>query len=249
MNLFILAAGKGTRLYPLTKHQPKSLIKLKDGSTILERQIEVALESQAFERILIITGYHSAMIEDRITKYEDRNVEVIFNPYFDLSNNLLSLWTAHFLLEETDFVISNGDNIYRRGIYQRIFESADDETIQLTVDTKEAYDDDDMKVTLNAKGHVVRVSKLIGSKEADRESLGLVVVRGAKHRRAFHRKLMELVREPAMMQSFWLEIFNALVASGETIQVCDVPEKDWAEIDFHPDIETLQRAITANLFD
>ena len=96
---------------------------------------------------------------------------------------------------------------------------------------------------------MVRVSKQIAPQSADRESLGLVVVRGPKHRKAFHNKLMELVRQPSMMQSFWLEIFNALVESGETIQTCDVPEKDWAEIDFHPDIETLQRAITANLFD
>ena len=128
MNLFILAAGKGTRLYPLTKHQPKSLIRLEDGTTILERQIEVALESKGFARIFIITGYHSEMIETCIEKYSEHRVEVIFNPYFDVSNNLFSLWAAHYLLEASDFVISNGDNIYRRGIYQRIFDSAADET-------------------------------------------------------------------------------------------------------------------------
>ncbi len=249
MNLFILAAGKGTRLYPLTKHQPKSLIKLEDGSTILERQINVALESGLFRRIFIITGYFSEMIEERIAKYADQGVGVIYNPYYAVSNNLFSLWVSHYLLEGEDFCISNGDNIYRKGIYSKVFEHSSDETIQVTVDEKAAYDDDDMKVRLNASGHLVQVSKQIEPKEADRESLGLVLVRGPQHRRAFHGKLMQLVRNPEMMNSFWLEIFNSLVASGETIQVCDVPEGDWAEIDFHPDIEMLQKAITANVFD
>ncbi|HHJ36507.1 MAG TPA: hypothetical protein ENJ87_12145, partial [Gammaproteobacteria bacterium] len=53
MNLFILAAGKGSRLYPLTKDRPKSLIELTDGTTILERQIGVALESGRFSKIYI----------------------------------------------------------------------------------------------------------------------------------------------------------------------------------------------------
>ncbi|MFT4542977.1 MAG: choline kinase [Planctomycetota bacterium] len=249
MNLFILAAGKGTRLYPLTKDRPKSLIELNDGSTILERQIEVALESGAFDSIQIITGYLTQMIEECIEKYSDRSVEVIYNPYYDVSNNLFSLWTAHYMLREKDFMISNGDNIYRRGIYSRVLDKSPAETIQITVDVKDTYDDDDMKVTLNKLGHVTRVSKKISPEAADRESLGLVLVRGPEHRRMFYDQLMKLVRDQEMMGRFWLEIFNFLADAGQVIETCDVPEKDWAEIDFHPDIHMLQKAITAKLFD
>ena len=54
MKLFILAAGKGTRLWPLTRNTPKSLIDISDGTTLLERQIEAAINSEIFEEIIII---------------------------------------------------------------------------------------------------------------------------------------------------------------------------------------------------
>ncbi len=249
MNLFILAAGKGTRLYPLTKNRPKSLIELSDGSTILERQIDVALDSGVFNKIYIITGYLDHMIEARIEKYKDQGVETLFNPYYSVSNNLFSLWTAHYLFRDEDFIVSNGDNIYKKGIYQKILAEPDPETIQITIDTKAEYDDDDMKVTLNTDRHVTRVSKLIDLDKANCESLGLVLIQGEKHRNIFHRQIMELVRDPEMMNNFWLDIFNALIASGETVRICEVLHDDWAEIDFHPDIEMLQKAITARVFD
>ena len=39
-NAIILAAGFGSRLLPLTKDKPKSLIEF-DGKTLLERNIEI----------------------------------------------------------------------------------------------------------------------------------------------------------------------------------------------------------------
>ncbi len=249
MNLFILAAGKGSRLYPLTKDKPKSLIQLKDGSTLLERQIEVALGSGAFDGVYIITGYLSHMIEERVARYDDPRLHVIYNPYWDVSNNLFSLWTAHYLMQGEDFVISNGDNIYKKGIYKNVVESSDEEVIQLTIDHKDHYDDDDMKVLLGRDRSVQRVSKKITPDASDAESLGLVLIRGEKHRGIFYDELMRLVRKPDMMNSFWLEIFNSLIDRGEVIRSCEVPHDCWAEVDYHPDIKALQEAITANLFD
>ncbi|MCK4980246.1 MAG: CTP--phosphocholine cytidylyltransferase, partial [Candidatus Delongbacteria bacterium] len=36
MRAIIIAAGKGTRLYPLTKNTPKSLLEIGNGITMLE---------------------------------------------------------------------------------------------------------------------------------------------------------------------------------------------------------------------
>ena len=249
MKLFILAAGKGSRLYPLTKDKPKSLIQLRDGSTLLERQIEVAADSGAFECIHIITGYLSHMIEERIATYREQRVEVVYNPYWDVSNNLLSLWTAHYLMLDSDFVISNGDNIYKKGIYRSVIEGAGDDVIQLTIDTKERYDDDDMKVLLGRDKSVQRVSKLVTPEAADAESLGLVLVKGKESRGIFHSELMRLVRRPEMMNAFWLEIFNSLAENGHVVRSCEVSSDCWAEVDYHPDIKALQEAISAKLFD
>ena len=54
MKCVILAAGKGTRLRPLTEDTPKPLIKV-SGKTLLDRIVE-SLPS-AVDELIIVTGY------------------------------------------------------------------------------------------------------------------------------------------------------------------------------------------------
>ena len=52
-NVIILAAGFGSRLLPLTKDKPKSLIEF-DGKTLLERNIEI-FKKHGINNITIVT--------------------------------------------------------------------------------------------------------------------------------------------------------------------------------------------------
>lgn len=247
MNLIILAAGTGQRLFPLTKDTPKSLINLGDGTTLLARQINNAVQSDRINRIYIITGYKSHKIEEHIVQYQSRiPIEILFNPYYDISNNLFSLWCAYHIMEQDDFIISNGDNIYKSHVYPKITDIKKD-TIQLTVDRKDHYDHDDMKVTLD-NGRVTRVSKEILSDSAHAESVGLVLIQGEKNRKLIRNKILSMVKHKENMQKFWLEIFNELIFDHINIDVCEIGENDWGEIDYHPDIRQIQQEISKNLF-
>ena len=134
MNLIILAAGTGTRLFPLTKDTPKSLLDLGDGTTLLERQIKNAVVCKSIKKVYVVTGYRSIQIEERIEQFSSEiPVEIVFNPFYDISNNLLSLWCVNYIMEDRDFVITNGDNIYKTGIYDHISQGSDP-TTQITID-------------------------------------------------------------------------------------------------------------------
>ena len=59
----LLAAGTGSRLYPLTESEPKCLT-LVNGTTILERLID-SLNENGFKRLVVVTGY----LENKIREF------------------------------------------------------------------------------------------------------------------------------------------------------------------------------------
>ena len=58
----LLAAGTGSRLYPLTRNSPKCLTLVNEKS-ILERLI-IGLKQQGFKRLVIVTGYQENCIRE-----------------------------------------------------------------------------------------------------------------------------------------------------------------------------------------
>jgi choline kinase len=242
MNLFILAAGRGQRLYPLTKDTPKPLLDIGDGETLLGNQLAGALNSSVIDRVFVITGYLTEKVEAWVEPLGDR-VEVIYNPFFDISNNIVTLWCAQHLLQGEDFIVTNGDNFYKIPVYDHICAGSPDEVIQLTVSFPGEFDDDDMKVTLNEAGHSVRISKTIPIPEANAESVGLVLVKGPRSRRLFWESLQKLIRMEEKRNHFFLEICNDLAAQGEPITCKELRNEHWREMDFHPDLDQMRKLI------
>ena len=196
----------------------------------------------------MITGYLTEQLEAKLESYRDKaEIEVVYNPYYDVSNNLLSLWCAHYLMLEEDFLVSNGDNIYKAHVYDQVL-AGDHEAIQLTIDHKDHYDSDDMKVRIDEQRNILQVSKKIDPAEAQAESVGLVMVRGEAMRARFRDRLMQMVKQPESRDRFWLEIFNAMVADGEPVTTCEISHDDWGEVDFHPDIEAMRKAVFNRVF-
>lgn len=108
----LLAAGTGSRLYPLTQNSPKCLTLINDKS-ILERLIN-NLKNQGFKRLVIVTGHHKECIMDYLgDKSGDICIEYIYSPLYKTTNNIYSLWMARniinepFVLFESDLVMNS----------------------------------------------------------------------------------------------------------------------------------------------
>lgn len=247
MNLIILAAGIGRRLYPLTKDTPKSLLDLGNGDTLLDKQLEIAAMHDEIDKVYVISGYRTEQIEARLEEHKHKlDVDVIFNPFYDISNNLMSLWCAHSIMLEKDFLISNGDNIYKSHVYGEII-ADNQEGIYLVIDYKDEYDEDDMKVILR-EGSIEKISKKISIDQAQAESVGFVRVSGESSRKIFHDMLLSIVKDLDRRDDFWLEVFNCLIESGETVSPIEIGEHDWGEMDYHPDVNAMRQAITKDIF-
>lgn len=113
----IMAAGKGTRMQPLTLEIPKPLISV-NGSRMIDTVIKGLHENGIYE-IYVVAGYKIEQFYDLEKMYD--GLKVIENPYYETCNNISSLYVARDYIEEA--IILDGDQIvYDAGALSSEFE-------------------------------------------------------------------------------------------------------------------------------
>jgi choline kinase len=228
---------------PLTRNTPKPLLDMGNGLTLLEEQIESATSSGAINEIVLVIGYCADQIEAKIGMYrrDGLKISTIYNPFYEVSNNLMSLWLAKQEMSE-DFMITNGDNLFTPDVFAGLHEECRD-GIHLAVSRKSEFDFDDMKVRIE-HDVIARVSKQIESQQAQAESPGLSCVRGERARMLFYRHLEILSHDRQYLNKFWLEVFNHLYQNGVSVipWFFDASSK-WQEVDFHSDVNRLKNLL------
>ncbi|WP_048078091.1 sugar phosphate nucleotidyltransferase, partial [Halorubrum sp. AJ67] len=100
----VLAAGRGTRMRPLTDRRPKPLLPVGNRS-LLEQVFEAARE--VVDEFVVVTGYRGDAIRESIGEsYRDRPVHYV--------EQAEALGTAHAVAQaepvvDDDFLVLNGD--------------------------------------------------------------------------------------------------------------------------------------------
>lgn len=106
MTYIILSAGKGAKLQPLTLNHPKSLYKLDDKTTILQRLVRMIRKFDAEAEIVVVVGYMYKQIKRELV---DDNVKFVHNPFYSVTSSMGSLWFAKDYLQRENVTIINGD--------------------------------------------------------------------------------------------------------------------------------------------
>lgn len=228
----ILGAGQGRRLLPLTENMPKCLLPVSDKS-IIERQID-ALLAAGIEEITVVTGFQSSLVEAQLQRRYANHTQVgtIFNPFFEVADNLASCWIARSVMD-SDFLLLNGDTVFDEAVLAQVL-SSDPAPITLGVDYKSAYDADDMKVQLDERGWVKHVSKTLSAAQTDAESIGLIFFRD-RGPQLFRSAVENALRHQAALKFWYLNIIDGL-ADKQVVKACSVSGHIWCEIDFAADL-------------
>jgi choline kinase len=237
MKAIILSAGQGSRLGHLVDDKPKCLLDF-NGRTLLDRQLDT-LEANGVHEAVVVTGFHDELVSQAI---EQRSggpaVRMIYNPFYKVADNTGSLYMAREELAG-DCLVWNGDTLVSRELMKRVVAN-DRAGICVTIDRKDAYDDDDMKV-VEYGGRLKAIGKRL-SDGANAESIGLLAFRsgGAEQ---FRESIEQAMRTPGGTTIWYLRVINH-IAQGGDVWTLDIHGEEWGEVDFLEDVGTAE-ALTA----
>jgi choline kinase len=232
----ILAAGKGSRLLPLTAERPKCLIELA-GRTLLEWQLDSLFEAGIAETV-VVTGFRPDLVEQVVAgRGAGRgSVSTIFNPFYHVADNLGSAWMARDSMDR-DFLLLNGDTLVPPALVERLT-AAPAAPICIAVDRKATYDEDDMKVLCEGE-RLVRIDKGLEAPDYNAESIGFVRFMG-KGRTAFVATIEQMMRTADGTSHFYLRAIDRLADTG-IVSVASIEGLDWVEVDYPADLEAARR--------
>jgi len=247
LDLVVLAAGEGKRMKEKLKNKPKISMPILSNVSLLDCHAMFAMEAKKegvpIQGIFVVTGYRSEFVEQKIkllSKHLQILFTVIYNPFFALSNNLVSLYLA-LLVCKNDFVIINGDDVLLPKAFIKLLDTTElVNGLLLAISRKDRYDEDDMKVK-EEKGYLKFVGKrLARGIEANAESVGFCVVRGMATS-LFRNIVSELVRRKEFLNSFWLTAVQLFAQRFNNLAfVREVPYTAWHEFDVPADLEDFQ---------
>lgn len=109
MKAIILAAGKGTRLRPLTLTKPKVLLEI-NGKSILEHNLEIL--NEFVDEVIIVVGYLKEQIIKKIGLfYKDMRINYVEQKEL-LGTGHAVMQAAPLIWTEDEFLIMPGDDLF-----------------------------------------------------------------------------------------------------------------------------------------
>jgi choline kinase len=233
MRAVILCAGQGRRLLPHTAEVPKALLPVAGERPILALQLE-ALAACGVREACVVVGHGAAHVEAFLAR---RPVPAIrtatrINPFHDVSDNLVSCWLARDAIHGSCLLL-NGDSLFEPELVRRLL-AAPPAPISIATQRKESYDEDDMKVELDARGRVRAIGKALDASRVGAESVGILRLRENGPAR-LRRALDDAVRGGSSRRAYYLEVIDRL-ARQRGVESVDVTGLWWREVDAPADL-------------
>ena len=223
MKVIILAAGIGSRL---GNSNPKPLTKLKNGETILGRQVAYLAEYLGMNNIIAIVGYKKDLIMESFP-----NLLYVYNNFYDTTNTSKSLLAGLHKIENEDVVWLNGDVVFEKELLPQIIQSS---TSCIAVNTN-SVGEEEIKYNLFEDGSIKDVSKSVNPALGEAVGINKIILSD------LHQFKANL--EKCHNQDYFEKALELSIQNGMKVIPVDISDYLCMEIDFVDDLKQINKKI------
>lgn len=136
-------------------------------------------------------------------------------------------------------MIVNGDTLFEVEIPHRLL-TGPKADITVTVDSKDMYDADDMKVKRQGS-RLLEIGKTLALDQVNAESIGMLLFRG-QGVQDFSKQVDESMRQAEGLKWWYLRVIG-LIAQKKTVETCLIQGLQWGEVDFPVDLAKVEQLV------
>jgi choline kinase len=234
----VMAAGASRRLRPDTDHLPKTLLPVDGDVTILDIALK-NLAAAGLTDIVVLVGYAATAVADRVPALQRRHgvaLELVHNDRAEDWNNAYSLWLARAYFG-SGVLLVNGDTVHPVSVEQTLLAASAADSgadLILALDDTKPLADEEMKVILDDRGLMTRISKLIDPAEADGEYIGATLIQAAAADALADALETTWKTDPGQ---YYEDGYQELADRGGAVATAAIGAVEWVEVDDHRDLK------------
>lgn len=233
----VLAAGAGRRLRPETDHLPKTLLPVDGDNTILDIGLR-NLAAAGMTNVVVVVGYAAAAVADRVPDLQRRHgvsLDLVHNDRAEEWNNAYSLWLAreHF---GKGVLMVNGDTVHPASVEQGLLAARNGELgtdLILAIDNVKKLADEEMKVVIDERGLLAKITKQMDPADAHGEYIGATLIEPRAAIALADALEATWRRDPGL---YYEDGFQELADRGGAVALEPIGEVEWVEVDDHNDL-------------
>ncbi len=227
MKAIILAAGKGSRISEAIGGVPKSVLEI-NGEPIIRNTVKLLL-SLGIETIVCV-GYMHKKIQEVL---KELKVTYCFNPFYDITNNIVSLWFAREYLNNDDIILMSADIVFQKEIILKLCYANDD---LIMVADKSRCNDGDYFFVLDKNNSIIEYGPEIPVEVRNCEYVGISKI-SKRVVKDFAYRLDNIIEEGKSSAYFESVFFTYIKDIRYKLTTIDISGLLWREIDFYEDYE------------
>lgn len=223
MKAILMAAGVGSRISRSIQGIPKSIVDV-GGISLIENTIN-QLKKKGITEIAIVVGYKAHIVKSIL---ENHGVTIFYNPFYEKTNSIASLWFAKEFIKDDDCLFMNGDVFFEPALLDLVM----DEKMRLVLFSDESRKEEGDYKLFYHNNRLIDHGKDLPLERITGEYIGIAKI--AKGFLPLFIQRLEQLIDTQKHNLWWENVIYSFIGEMD-VNVRDVQNLFWGEVDYLED--------------